>query len=60
MWHCRVPTNQRGVPAVKMSPKVVSILKSHTRASATSRANSEPLPDSMSVAKHASEFGKWS
>ena len=51
--------SQRGVPAVKMSPKVVSILKSHTRAAATSRATSEPLPDNMSIAKHASEFGEW-
>lgn len=51
--------SQRGVPAVGMSPKVVGILKSHTRASAASRATSEPLPDNISIAKHASEFGVW-
>lgn len=59
LWWCRVPVSQRGVPAVRMSPKVVSLLKSHTRGSAISRATSEPLPDNMSITKDASEFGEF-
>lgn len=55
-----MPVSQRGVPAVRMSPKVVNLLKSHTRGSAISRATSEPLPDNISIAKDASEFGEWS
>lgn len=53
-----MPVSQRGVPAVRMSPKVVSLLKSHSRGSAISRATSEPLPDNISIAKDASEFGE--
>ncbi|KAL3139247.1 hypothetical protein ABBQ32_006013 [Trebouxia sp. C0010 RCD-2024] len=49
----KVPVSQRGVSAVRMSPKVASILKGQ---SALSRATSEPLPDNLSGAKHDVDF----
>ena len=39
-----------------MSPKVASILKGHT---VISRATSEPLPDNITIAKNASDFGEF-